>query len=130
MSRQFRQRRFGSRKAVAEDINPSAYIVNLTDCMLVLALGVIVAFVAIYNLDLTGVAKLNEEDMTQVDPTTLPDEMGEGGSYYVEAGTVYMDPNTGQLYIKENEDLTIIEESVGNGEVAENNEVAGPDGTN
>ena len=113
MSRQFRQRRFGGRGAVGEDVNPSAYIVNLADCMLVLALGVIVALVSYYNVDLTGVSKLKEEDMKPIDPATLPEEIGEGGTYYVEAGIVYMDPSTGQLYIVENEAPTIIEESIG-----------------
>ena len=120
MSRHFRQRRFGGRGAVGEDVNPSAYIVNLADCMLVLALGVIVALVSYYNVDLTGVSKLKEEDMKPIDPQTLPEEIGEGGTYYVEAGTVYMDPNTGQLYIVESETPTIIEESVGNAEGVEN----------
>ena len=142
MSRQFRQRRFGGRGAVGEDVNPSAYIVNLADCMLVLALGVIVALVSYYNVDLTGVSKLKEEDMKPIDPATLPEEIGEGGTYYEEAGIVYRDPSTGQLYIVENAETVIVEESLGSvetssdgGEGAENTDTAGEsddadDGTN
>ena len=125
MSRQFRQRKFGGRGAIGEDVNPSAYIVNLADCMLVLALGVIVAFVSFYNIDLSGVSKLQEEDMKPIDPATLPEEIGEGGTYYVEAGVVYMDPNTGQLYIVETEAPTIIEESTGSADGAANTDNTG-----
>ena len=125
MSRQFRQRKFGGRGAIGEDVNPSAYIVNLADCMLVLALGVIVAFVSFYNIDLSGVSKLQNEDMKPIDPATLPEEIGEGGTYYEEAGIVYRDRSTGQLYIVEPEDPTIIEESIGNADDTANAENGG-----
>jgi len=102
MAGQFRQRRFGGgRGSLGEDVNPSAYIVNLADCMLVLACGVIVALVAYFDVDLTGVRELKDDDMKPVDPETMPEDIGEGGTYYVEAGTVYMDPATGQLYMVE-----------------------------
>jgi len=112
MAGQFRQRRFGGgRGSLGEDVNPSAYIVNLADCMLVLACGVIVALVAYFEVDLTGVRELKSEEMTPIDPETMPEDIGEGGTYYVEAGVVYMDPGTGQLYMVE--DATAVEEATG-----------------
>jgi hypothetical protein len=102
MAGQFRQRRFSGRGGLGEDVNPSAYIVNLADCMLVLTCGVIVALVSYFDVDLTGIQKLEDEQMKPIDPQTMPEDIGEGGSYYVEAGIVYMDPSTGQMYIVEN----------------------------
>ena len=51
MVRAFRQSRFRSRGEVGEDVNPSAYIVNLADCMLVLACGFMVALISYWNID-------------------------------------------------------------------------------
>ena len=102
MARDFRTSRFRGHKGVGEDVNPSAYIVNLADCMLVLACGFLVALISFYNIDVSGVQKLEESQLQQVDPEMIPEELlaGDGG-YYVEAGTVYRDPNTGILYMVE-----------------------------
>ncbi len=99
MARSFRQSRFRSRTALEEDVNPSAYIVNLADCMLVLACGFMVAMITYWNIDVSKVTELDQGQLEQVNPETLPQAVDSGGSYYVEAGTVYMDPNTGQLYM-------------------------------
>ena len=101
MARDFRSSRFRGRAQVGEDINPSAYIVNLADCMLVLACGFLVALISLFNLDLGPVTtEVDSEEMEQVDPETLEEDITEGsGSYYIEAGKVYRDPNTGVLYM-------------------------------
>lgn len=105
MARDFRSSRYRGSAGVGEDVNPSAYIVNLADCMLVLACGFLVALVSFYNIQMAPVTELEEEDLEQVEPEQLPDELLEGGgSYYVEAGKVYRDPNTGVLYMVENVD--------------------------
>jgi hypothetical protein len=84
---------------VAEDVNPSAYIVNLADCMLVLACGFMVAMIVHWNIDVARVDQLENEQLQEVDPEVMPDDVTSGGSYYVEAGKVYQDPVTGQLYL-------------------------------
>ena len=104
MARSFRDSRFRGKRDIGEDVNPSAYIVNLADCMLVLALGFMVALIAYWNVDIVPVTDLEDSDLQEVDPSTLPEEALEGGSYYVDAGKVYQDPNTGELFMVENVD--------------------------
>ncbi|MDD6289687.1 MAG: hypothetical protein PUA57_05805 [Eggerthellales bacterium] len=104
MARNFRESRFRGRRNIGEDVNPSAYIVNLADCMLVLALGFMVALISYWNVNITPVTDLDESNMEEVDPSTLPKEMIEGGSYFIEAGKVYQDPNTGELFMVEEVD--------------------------
>lgn len=99
MARAFRQSRFRNRGEVGEDVNPSAYIVNLADCMLVLACGFMVALISYWNIDVTPATEIEGEQLEEVNPETLPEDISEGGSYYIEAGKVYQDPNTGQLYM-------------------------------
>ena len=101
MATSFRQSRFrrGNRTALGEDVNPSAYIVNLADCMLVLACGFLVAMMVHWNIDVRSMEELESESLEEVDPMEMPEDIGEGGSYYVEAGTVYRDPSTGALYM-------------------------------
>lgn len=99
MARSFHESRFNRRRKMGEDINPSAYLVNLVDCMLVLACGFIVALIAYWNIDLGPVTELQENQLEEVDPEVLPEDVASGGSYYVELGKVYQDPNTGQVYM-------------------------------
>lgn len=99
MARNFRQSRFRRQREMGEDVNPSAYLVNLADCMLVLACGFMVAMIVYWNIDIGRVEELQKETLEEVDPTEILDEIQSGGSYYVEAGKVYQDPNTGQLWM-------------------------------
>lgn len=101
MARSLRGSRYRNGATVGEDVNPSAYIVNLADCMLVLALGCLVALVGAFNIDL-NTTQIDREDLEQVDPTEIDEELTAEGSYYVEAGTVYMDPKTGELFMIQN----------------------------
>ena len=104
MARSFSQSQFGqSAFEMGEDVNPSAYIVNLADCMLVLAVGFLVALVAYWNIDIS-MTDLSGENLAAVDPASLPQDLSSGGDYYVEAGTVYQDPQTGDLYMIETQE--------------------------
>ena len=98
MARSFRSSRFGRHSDIGEDVNPSAYIVNLADCMLVLACGFLVALISYWNLDYSTV-EVDESDLEQVEAQDMEEDLLGGGSYYVEAGTAYRDPNTGIVYI-------------------------------
>lgn len=98
MARSLRGSRYRGADTIGEDVNPSAYIVNLADCMLVLALGCLVALVGAFNIDL-NMTEIDRENLEQVDPTEIENDLTENGSYYVEAGTVYMDPRTGELFM-------------------------------
>ena len=102
MARDFRSSRYRGNAGVGEDVNPSAYIVNLADCMLVLACGFLVALISFYNIDVMPATELTEDELEQVEPEEMPEELlSGGGSYFVEAGKVYRDPNTGVLYMVE-----------------------------
>lgn len=108
MKRSFRDSRFNRRRTLGEDVNPNAYIVNLADCMLVLACGFMVALITYWNIDVTpSSVELQDEQLEQVDPETMPEDVVNGGSYYVEAGKVYQDPNTGQLYMVQDGEVSI-----------------------
>lgn len=106
MPRSFRQSRFRNRETIGEDVNPSAYIVNLADCMLVLACGFMVAMISFWNIDVSPTMEeiSEEEQLEEIDPETLPENLESGGSFYEEAGVVYRDPATGQLYLVSGED--------------------------
>lgn len=91
------------RDEMGEDVNPSAYIVNLADCMLVLACGFMVAMMTHWNIN-TNVEEYEEQDMEKIDATVQPEDLTAAGSGYVEAGKVYIDPNTGNYYVVKKED--------------------------
>ena len=87
-----------------EDVNPSQYISNLADCMLVLAVGFMVALVAAYKVDVAMVAEV--QDMTEIsDVEQIAEDMTTAGDSYTHLGEVYQDPETGKIYmIAENEE--------------------------
>lgn len=84
---------------MGEDVNPSAYIVNMVDCMLVLACGFLVMLMLHWNIATTTVDEVDESSMEEVDPEQMPEDVTSGGSSYIDAGKVYQDPNTGKLYL-------------------------------
>ena len=98
MPRNFRQSQFRRKEDVGEDVNPSAYIVNLADCMLVLACGFLVAVISAFDMDLSNLEQVDAEQMEEVDQQAVSPEDIENGGGYVAAGTVYMDPQTGVTY--------------------------------
>ena len=81
----------------AEDISPMEGLANLVDVMLVFACGLIIALIAAWNVDVTKtpyrVSDIKvEEGLEEISPDNLQ-----------EMGTVYMDPETGKLYVIEDE---------------------------
>lgn len=98
MPRNFRQSQFRRHSDVGEDVNPSAYIVNLADCMLVLACGFLVAVISAFDMDLGNLEQVDATQMEEVDQEAVTPEQIENGGGYVAAGTVYMDPKTGVTY--------------------------------
>lgn len=87
-----------SRPAQAEEeVNPNAYIVNIADCMLVLLLGMIVALISYYNVDLTQSSTPAEEIIgIQVNMDENDDGVVDAG--YQRRGTVYYDDASGSYY--------------------------------
>ena len=66
-----------------EDVNPNEYIVNIADCMLVLLLGMVVALISYYNVDLTQSSASNDEIIG------IEVNMDENGDAVVWDGTDY-----------------------------------------
>ena len=81
---------------VEEDVNPNSYITNLADCMLVAIVGLLVALVTYYNVDLQNEQQpiIGHEVNMDIDGDGLVDE-----ETYSESGKVYQDKETGQYYL-------------------------------
>jgi len=83
--------------ALSEDVNPNAYITNIADCMLVLVLGLLVALISYYRIDLQQQEK--EDDIIGIEVNLDANSDGEVDNNYEQAGTVYYDSETGQYYL-------------------------------
>lgn len=91
-----------------EDVNPMNSLGNLSDVMLVLAVGMMLALVVAWNLDLVGVgthmSPATSEGIVELTPqdksvTSLTDEGINFGEYGLkEYGTVYTD-SEGNMYV-------------------------------
>lgn len=80
-----------------EDVNPNSYIVNLADCMLVLMLGLIVALISYYNIDLTQSSESSDEIVgIEVNMDENNDGVIDAG--FTRSGTVYYDESSGTYY--------------------------------
>ena len=82
---------------VEEDVNPNSYLTNLADCMLVMSVGLLVALVAHYGVDLHQ----EQEQIVGSEVNMDADGDGEIDGGYEEAGRVYRDPATGKYYMVE-----------------------------
>ena len=80
---------------VEEDINPNAYIVNIADCMLVLLLGMVMALITYYNIDLT---QTKPEEIIGIQVNMDENQDGDVDSSYQRSGTVYYDSATDSYY--------------------------------
>jgi hypothetical protein len=87
-----------------KDINPLDGVANLSDLMLVLACGLMLALVMNWNVDLAR----GSENLVGLDQGAQIQELeglanSEGGindsAGYEEMGKVYKDPSTGKLYM-------------------------------
>lgn len=95
------KRRYGTSLGRAaqfdEDVNPSEYLVNLTDCMLVLLLGAVIALIAYYNVDLNQETK-PEDEIVGIQVNMDDNADGAIDDRYSRRGTVYFDDATGEYY--------------------------------
>ena len=90
------------RQRPMEDDDPAGGLANLSDCMLVLACGLMVALVIAWNIDINTTEVVMSEDSEEV--STLEDIDGDfeaGNTSYINMGRVYKDPETGKMYVIE-----------------------------
>ena len=99
--RSLSQSQMASELDLGEGADPMSGISNLVDAMLVFACGLLIALVVYWNVDLTVTEILEEEKLTEVDEVKELSEEMVNGTAYAERGTVYEDPNTGDLYLLE-----------------------------
>ncbi len=99
-------------RAETPPVNPMDSVGNMADAMLVLAVGIMLALVVNWNVDLSVVSASNklddstkdaipfeEKDLQQAGEDDQPNE-----SDLTKMGTVYYDAETGNYYIIESED--------------------------
>jgi hypothetical protein len=98
-----RSRKYGKPR-VFDDVNPLEGVVNIVDVMLVFACGLMLALAVYWNIDLGPVGE--RIDVTRGREVTEAPEIREDliktrdrGKLYQRMGTVYKDPETGQLFM-------------------------------
>lgn len=83
-----------------EDVNPMEYLSNLSDVMLILAVGIMLALILHWNVEINNSADAaNSEDKSSVtfsdDDLESTEDMPEDAQAM---GTVFYDPETGKYY--------------------------------
>jgi len=78
-----------------EDVNPNSYVTNLADCMLVVTVGLLVALVAHYGIDLSS----PQDEIIGNEVNMDADANGQIDESYEQAGTVYKDAASGKYYV-------------------------------
>ncbi|WP_031514684.1 DUF2149 domain-containing protein [Desulfofalx alkaliphila] len=94
------------KRLIYEDVNPVEGAINIVDAMLVFACGLMLALAFQWNVDLSLGQRINLEQGREVTDTPAINEdlietQGEG-RIYENIGTVYKDPETGQLFMLTN----------------------------
>ena len=91
------------RSHTLDEEDPTSGLANLADCMLVLACGLMVALVVAWNIDITKVTEVTMTDRVQEisDVESVEDALKAGSDTYIDLGRVYQDPETGKLYVVE-----------------------------
>lgn len=85
---------------IDEDVDPMSSLGNIGDIMLVFACGLMVALVLAWNVDLAQFQQVDVGEEIE-SPESIEQQLEGGGSSYIEAGTVYMDAETGKYYLVE-----------------------------
>ncbi len=82
-----------------DDVNPLDTVVNLVDVMLIFACGLMVALIMHWNVDLTKVDVITEENLVEVKDLEKAIEGGTVAENYDSMGMVVQDPKTGKMYL-------------------------------
>ena len=88
------------------EVNPMDGVANLSDAMLILAVGIMLALILNWNVDISAVrgeTADTEETLTFTEEDMSQSEALEGEGALEKLGAVYYDPTTGTYYIIEEE---------------------------
>lgn len=107
----------GCRRRQKEDVNPMSYMSNLVDAMLVLAVGIMLALVMSWNLQISSEGKITKEtkeetvskedaeaSFTEDDVNPADEKEIKEKENLKKAGTVYYDASTNTYYIIKKDD--------------------------
>ena len=81
-----------------ETANPMENLANLVDIMLVFACALMIAIITHWNVDLTQ-TKVNRDELEPLDDAQEAVRENIDAEAFESKGTVYEDPETGELYI-------------------------------
>ena len=84
--------------------DPMSGLANLSDVMLVLACGLMLALVTYFNLDLPSVIEMETSVEEITDVESIEDAVQNQAGGYTKLDNVYQDPNTGKVYLIEKDD--------------------------
>ena len=91
----FRSRRFD------DDVDPMTSMSGIGDIMLVFACGLMTALIVAWSVDLAQFSQVEVGEQIEDVQSGVGSESA--GSGYIEMGTVYMDPETGEYYLLEDQ---------------------------
>lgn len=102
-----RQQHFASE----EEVNPMAQVANLVDAMLVLAVGIMLALITSWNLNVSANGQVTEkidksDAVSSFESKDLKEEK-DASSNLEKQGTVYYDPDEDRYYIMAEDGSTI-----------------------
>ena len=92
-----------------EDVNPMGGLSNLADAMLVLAVGIMLALIMNWHINIAGgyTTEMDQGSMQEVDSAEFNNAVqgsDSDSSDLEEKGTVYVDKKTGTMYLVESDD--------------------------
>ncbi len=94
------------RRREEAEVNPLDGVANLSDAMLILAVGIMLALILNWNVDISAVwgeSADTEEALTFTEEDMSRSEAPEGEGELEKLGSVYYDAATGTYYIVEEE---------------------------
>lgn len=82
-----------------EDVDPMSGLANMADVMLCLAVGIMMALVMHWNIDISSTSNLDQfKDSKNLSDKQVEDIQKSNGLQ--EKGVLYQDPKTGKYYIR------------------------------
>lgn len=92
------------RKQRGEKIDPMGGVGNLFDVMLVFACGLMIAIMALWNIDLNNVVNIiDQSELVELDENEAIDQSNAAASNYNQLGIAIEDPETGKTYVVDDE---------------------------